>query len=158
MAEVQVWGCSSWNDPCEGAAPVSITPAGPFAADAGVQQLQANPAGGTWNGAVSASGQCDPSQGAGTYAISYSYTNANGCTQVAESEITVTPIGGCGDASNLALNKVSSQSSTYGFGLPAYANDGNRVGSSPWSADLQHTQNGISALVAGRFRSTEPNR
>ena len=141
MAEVQVIGCASGSDPCEGAAPVSITPAGPFAENAGTQQLQASPAGGTWSGDVSLSGVFDPSMGAGTYSVSYSYTSPAGCTQVDQTNITVTPVGGCSSPANLALNKVSSQSSTYGNGLPALANDGNRTGSSPWSADLQHTQN-----------------
>ncbi len=43
-------------------------------------------------------------------------------------------------ASNLATGKVASQSSTYGQGNAMLANDGNILGSSPWAADLQHTQ------------------
>ena len=40
---------------------------------------------------------------------------------------------------NLALNQPSFQSSTYAAGEASLANDGNTSGSSPWSADLQHT-------------------
>ena len=47
---------------------------------------------------------------------------------------------------NLALGKTASQSSTYGFGEAFYAVDGNREGSSPWTADLQHT-------ITGEFQS-----
>ena len=46
----------------------------------------------------------------------------------------------CTSPQNLAINKPSTQSSTYGAGLANYANDGNTAGSSPWAADLQHTQ------------------
>ena len=40
---------------------------------------------------------------------------------------------------NLALNQPTKQSSTYGRGEGRYANNGIPQGSSPWSADLQHT-------------------
>ena len=142
MAEVEVLGCTSGSDPCLGAEPVSITSAGPFAEDAGIQLLQASPVGGSWGGAANSEGSFDPSQGAGTYTVTYTYTNGNGCTQIATEEITVTPVvAGCSSPTNLALNQPTSQSSTYGVGLPNYANDGNTTGTSPWSADLQHTQN-----------------
>ncbi len=141
MAEVEVMGCPAGNDPCDGADPVVLSPVGPFAEDAGSQQLTATPAGGSWTGAVSAAGVFDPSQGPGTYSVTYTFTNANGCTQSDTEEITVTPVGPCTDPTNFALGQPSSQSSTYGVGEALYANDGNTSGSSPWSADLQHTQN-----------------
>ena len=47
--------------------------------------------------------------------------------------------GNCANPENLALGKVAEQSSTYGNGVAGLAVDGNRNGSSPWSADLQHT-------------------
>ncbi|MEM6633810.1 MAG: PQQ-dependent sugar dehydrogenase, partial [Bacteroidota bacterium] len=46
----------------------------------------------------------------------------------------------CTVPENLALNKPSKQSSTYGLGEARLANDGNGIGSSPWTADLQHTR------------------
>ena len=50
----------------------------------------------------------------------------------------------CNIPQNLALGKAASQSSTYGVGAASYAVDGNPIGSSPWSADLQHTQSELS--------------
>ncbi|MEM6633241.1 MAG: discoidin domain-containing protein [Bacteroidota bacterium] len=141
MAEVEVLGCLSASDPCAGAQSVAITPAGPFLENAGPQQLQGSPASGSWSGSVSATGVFDPSQGPGSYTVTYTYTDGNGCTQSDSETITVNPIGGCSTTSNLALNQPSSQSSTYGNGVAGLANDGNLSGSSPWSADLQHTTN-----------------
>ena len=140
MAEVEVQGCPSGSDPCSGADPVLINPAGPFAENAGPQQLSASPVGGTWSGAVSSSGVFNPSQGPGTYEVTYSFTTGTGCTQSDTKEIVVTPAGACPSLIDLAVGKPSSQSSTYGVGEARYANDGNTSGSSPWSADLQHTQ------------------
>ncbi len=140
MAEVEIMGCPSENDPCQGAEPVSINPAGPFGEDAGIQQLIGSPSGGTWGGAASISGTFDPTAGPGSYVVSYSYTNPAGCTQTVSEEILVTAVvQGCPNPTNLALNKTAKQSSTYGNGLATYANDGNTTGASPWSADLQHT-------------------
>ena len=142
MAEVEVMGCPSGNDPCNGAEPVAINPTGPFAEDAGPQQLSASPVGGTWGGAAAADGSFDPSQGPGTYTVTYTYSNANGCIQSASEEISISAVvEGCSNPTNLALFKATKQSSTYGVGLSSYANDGNTSGTSPWSADLQHTQN-----------------
>ena len=140
MAEVEITGCSSGNDPCNGAQPVVINPAGPFAENAGLQTLSATPGGGTWGGAAASNGTFDPSVGPGTYTVTYTYTNGNGCTQSDVEDITVNPVGGCATLTNLALGKPSSQSSTYGVGEARYANDGNTNGTSPWTADLQHTQ------------------
>ena len=140
MAEVEVTGCPSGNDPCNGAQPVVINPAGPFVENAGIQSLSATPTGGTWGGAAASNGTFDPSIGPGTYTVTYTYTNGNGCTQSDVEDIMVNPVGGCTTLSNLALGKPSSQSSTYGVGEARYANDGNPSGSSPWTADLQHTQ------------------
>ena len=55
---------------------------------------------------------------------------------------TIDPPGACssGDPENLARSGVASQSSTYGIGSANLAIDGNQSGSSPWRADLQHTQ------------------
>ena len=142
LAEVSVMGCPSGDDPCIGAAPVVIDPIDVLSEDDGLQTLTASPSGGTWGGAANANGSFDPSVGAGTYAVSYSYTSASGCTQIVSAEIVVEAAvtGGCTNATNLALGQPSRQSSTYGVGEARYANDGNRSGSSPWRADLQHTQ------------------
>ena len=143
MAEVEVMGCAIEIDPCQGTDELAISPAGPFTTDQGLQQLQASPAGGIWGGAINAGGVFDPSQGAGDYIISYQVDFGNGCVKVAEDTIRVNdPSNGssCTNPTNLALNQPATQSSTYGAGLASYANDGNTVGTSPWSADLQHTQ------------------
>lgn len=47
------------------------------------------PAGGTYSGTGVTSGQFDPSVGAGTYTITYSFTDGNGCTNTADTPITV---------------------------------------------------------------------
>ncbi|MEM9717930.1 MAG: PKD domain-containing protein [Bacteroidota bacterium] len=141
MAEVELLGCPSADDPCAGAQPVGIDPAGPFAENAGLQTLSANPVGGTWGGAAASNGTFDPSVGPGDYTISYTYTNGNGCTQTATETVTVSPVGTCNTASNLAANGTAIQSSTYGNGGASLAIDGSTTGSSPWTADLQHTTN-----------------
>ena len=81
LAELQIMGCpgAGGTDPCEGTPSVSIDPAGPFSTDQGVQQLTANPAGGTWSGAVNAQGVFDPAIGAGSYQVSYSVDFGSGC-------------------------------------------------------------------------------
>ena len=136
MAEVEIMGCPEGGgciDPI-----VNIDPAGPFSEDAGLQQLTANPIGGIWSGAVASNGLFDPSAGPGNYEVTYTYTDSAGCSSSAVSTIEVQPVG-CDSLENLALNKVAEQSSTYGNGVASLANDGNRTGGSPWSADLQHT-------------------
>ena len=141
MAEVELLGCPSENDPCAGAEPVTIVQVGPFTENAGLQNLSASPVGGTWGGAAASNGTFDPSVGPGNYTVTYTYTNGNACTQTATSSITVSPVGTCNSTSNLALNGSAIQSSTYGNGGASIAIDGNRTGSSPWTADLQHTTN-----------------
>ncbi len=48
-----------------------------------------SPTGGTWSGTAVSSGQFDPSIGAGTYTITYSYTNGSNCTSTDTRSITV---------------------------------------------------------------------
>ncbi|MEM6633480.1 MAG: discoidin domain-containing protein, partial [Bacteroidota bacterium] len=147
IAEVQVMGCpTNSSAPCSGTPSVSINPAGPFQTNQSVQQLSATPSGGTWSGAAATSGTFDPSQGAGTYTVSYIVDFGNGCTKSENISIIVEdpPTGGeCTTPSNLALNQSTSQSSTYGDGVASIAVDGNTDGNgSPWgaSASLTHTQ------------------
>ncbi len=64
---------------------------------------------------------------------------------VTQEVVEVIPDGGCGplpctSPENLAMEGVASQSSTYGNGEASFAIDGNTVGTSPWTANLQHTQ------------------
>jgi large repetitive protein len=74
---------------------VSITAAGPFCLDAVAVNLSAATPGGSWsgpgitdavNGTFSAS-----SAGVGTHIIEYTVTNAEGCTDIGQIEITVNP-------------------------------------------------------------------
>ena len=141
VAEVEVIGCpfTGCIDPV-----VSIQAAGPFAEDAGTQQLVGTPSGGIWAGNISTNGIFDPSVGVGVYEVSYTYTDSLGCSSVAIDSIEVVPGGGaCTILSNLALNKSASQSSTYFGGVASLAVDGNQTGTSATSnpPDLQHTLN-----------------
>ena len=51
------------------------------------------------------------------------------------------PSANCDTPGNIALNRTARQSSTYGNGVAALAVDGRYTGTSPWSADLQHSTN-----------------
>ena len=139
MAEVEVMGCPSSPSPCDGEPPVTITPSGPFLDTDPVQTLVGSPVGGTWSGA-STDGTFDPSIGPGTYPVTYTYDNGAGCVQSDTFDLIVNSSTGC-TPSNVALGGTASQSSTYGNGVASLAIDGNTTGTSPWSADLQHTQN-----------------
>ncbi len=56
------------------------------------------PAGGTYSGTGVSSGQFNPAtSGAGTFNITYSYTDGNGCSNSAVGSITVAPCSGIGD-------------------------------------------------------------
>ncbi|MDT0622984.1 hypothetical protein, partial [Croceitalea vernalis] len=61
-------------------------PVGAVATDAGIQTLNANPAGGTWSGA-STDGTFDPSIGVGFYDVTYTVDFGNGC--IKEDTITI---------------------------------------------------------------------
>ena len=130
-------------DPCAGQPDVTIDPAGPYTTDEGIQQLTANPSGGTWSGSANADGTFDPSQGAGTYTVSYTVDFGDGCVKSTDASITVSdpPSGECTVPYNLALNQPSSQSSTNGDGVASFTNDGNTVGDNFSGADanLSHT-------------------
>src|SRR5690606_37953004 len=71
---------------------VVIDPAGPFCESDPPVQINAIPPGGSWGGQVSPGGLFRPSVvGAGTYIITYSFTNASGCTDEDEILIEVAP-------------------------------------------------------------------
>ncbi|MDT0541112.1 hypothetical protein, partial [Croceitalea sp. P059] len=126
-------------DPCD-SFEATITPIGDLNTASGIQFFNALPAGGSWSG-DSSDGSFDPSIGEGTYSITYTVDFGQGCVK----SDTITFIvnlpgnGSCTSTENLALNGTASQSSTYGFGYASYAIDDNTNGTSPWSADLQHT-------------------
>ena len=119
---------------------VSISPAGPFNLSDGVQQLSASPPGGVWTGTNSA-GMFDPSQGVGSYEVSYRYTDPNGCSDLATTTIQVIdPNAGCSELTNLALNKAATQSSTSYGADASRAADGNLNGNfDGGSTSVTHT-------------------
>ncbi len=120
--------------------PPIIRRAGPFFPDEGIQQLEATPAGGSWSGSANSDASFDPSQGEGFYPVYYSYFDSLGCGGTDTFLLEVLPIDTlCPSRTNLALNKATEQSSTYGNGVSSIAVDGNTTGSSPWAGDLQHT-------------------
>ncbi len=80
------------TDPCDGTADVIIDPVGAIATDAGIQTLNANPAGGDWSGA-STDGTFDPAIGVGTYDVTYTVDFGNGCIKTDTISIEVVPPG-----------------------------------------------------------------
>src|SRR6266487_57247 len=70
---------------------VTLPGAGPLCIDAAAVQLAGNPAGGTYSGTgVSATGLFTPATaGAGSHVITYTYSDANGCTASATTTIVV---------------------------------------------------------------------
>ncbi len=73
---------------------VDITPAGPFCKNLGIQQLAAAPLGGVWSGAaVNAQGQVNTTTlNAGTYTITYKFTDANGCMDSKNIQVIINPL------------------------------------------------------------------
>lgn len=70
--------------------PVSIQPIGPFCAGDPLVNLVGNPAGGTWSGNGVVGNQFNPAVGNST--ITYTYTNANGCTSSTTYNVVVSPL------------------------------------------------------------------
>ncbi|WP_194529929.1 Ig-like domain-containing protein [Zobellia roscoffensis] len=129
------------NSSCTGIDPPNIIASGPYLDTDGIQTLKAMPAGGTWSG-MSTDGTFDPSVGEGIYSVTYTYDNGKGCIQTETADIRVNTLGSRGCVlSNIALNGLATQSSTYGNGVASVAIDGNTEGTSPWSGSLQHTLN-----------------
>ncbi len=76
-------------------APVAIIipPVQPLCESAPPLVLEGIPSGGSWGGAASPQGLFDPSLvGPGQFPVSYTYTDANGCTDTDELELTVIPL------------------------------------------------------------------
>src|SRR5690606_9393988 len=71
---------------------VTMTPVGVVCSNEGIIALSANPAGGTFSGDGVTGSNFDPSVVTGGYSIiSYSFTDQNGCTAIAEDSVVVTP-------------------------------------------------------------------
>lgn len=70
---------------------VTFTAPGPFTVDDGIQALSGGmPAGGTYSGPGVTDNNFDPAAaGVGTHAITYTYTDGNGCMASASGEVTV---------------------------------------------------------------------
>ena len=83
----------------------------------------------------------DPSQGVGSYEVSYRYTDPNGCSDLATTTIQVIdPNAGCSELTNLALNKAATQSSTSYGADASRAADGNLNGNfDGGSTSVTHT-------------------
>lgn len=91
-------------------------------------QFTATPAGGTWSGPnVSATGVFTPN-GTGTFTLTYSFTNANGCTNTDTKNVTVVAppmanagadITVCVDAANVTLNGTPAPGTWTGSGVTA---------------------------------------
>jgi gliding motility-associated-like protein len=65
---------------------------GPFCLNNGPVQLTANPPGGTFGNSVPPSGFFDPvALGPGTFAVTYTYTDPNGCTNTVFEDFTIVP-------------------------------------------------------------------
>lgn len=65
----------------------------------GSYTLNGSPAGGTWSGTAVASGMFSPATaGNGTFALTYNYTDANGCSATGIDTITVAPCTGITEA------------------------------------------------------------
>ncbi|MCC6723504.1 MAG: hypothetical protein IT258_03270, partial [Saprospiraceae bacterium] len=68
----------------------TISAIGPICQNAGIQQLTAIPAGGTWGGVANTLGQINPAAlGQGSFQVSYTFTDGNNCSTVAQANITV---------------------------------------------------------------------
>jgi gliding motility-associated-like protein len=91
---------------------------GPVCLSAPAVALAGAPAGGTWSGPGVSGSSFSPSlAGAGTHALTYAYTNVNGCTSTCTTNITVNalPVLACGSYGPFCINAPAATLS----GLPA---------------------------------------
>ena len=121
---------------------VSIDEAGPYPMNSGYKSLSAFPNGGVWGGDAEANGRFDTQKAAGTYTVTYTYTNAAGCDSTASIEIKVVdPAVSCAAPTNLALNKPATQSSDYYGEFASKAVDGNTDGDRDGGSNtVSHTE------------------
>jgi hypothetical protein len=68
---------------------VAISPIANVCDNAGLITINATPSGGNFTGTGMSGDQFDPAQAAGSYTITYTYTDANGCIGTATNDITV---------------------------------------------------------------------
>lgn len=101
----------SYSPVCTNASPVTLT---------------GTPAGGTFSGTGVTNNAFNPNAGAGTYPVTYSYTDANGCSGQSTTNIVVNPLPNvsagtypqvCSNASLVSLNGVPSGGSWSGTGV-----------------------------------------
>ncbi|MDT0541109.1 discoidin domain-containing protein, partial [Croceitalea sp. P059] len=90
MAEIQIIGCQGGSiDPCAGAPQATIVAVGPFEENDGIKSLQASPSGGNWGGDALANGTFDTNQEPGTYTVTYSFIDGNGCSSEDSLDIVI---------------------------------------------------------------------
>src|SRR5205823_1800863 len=93
---------------------VTISPVAAMCINASAVALSGSPIGGSFSGTGVVGNNFDPSvSGAGTFVVTYSYTDANGCSASANTSVTVNPLpvvtispvaSMCINASAVALN------------------------------------------------------
>ena len=114
---------------------------GPVCVDAADVTLTGSPAGGTWSGIGVTGNKFDPS--VGTQELTYTYTNANGCTNFDKTTITVNPlptvIAGsygpvCVDAADVTLTGSPAGGTWSGIGVT-----GNKFDPSVGTQELTYT-------------------
>ena len=114
---------------------------GPACVDAADVTLTGSPAGGTWSGIGVTGNKFDPS--VGTQELTYTYTNANGCTNFDKTTITVNPlptvIAGsygpvCVDAADVTLTGSPAGGTWSGIGVT-----GNKFDPSVGTQELTYT-------------------
>ena len=133
---------------------VSVNPAGPFCIDAPKYQMSANPIGGTFSGnGVTAEGLFDPAAaGVGDHVITYSFSDANTCTNTATTTVKVNalPVVNLLPVEPLCLNSPSVQLN----GLPA---GGTYTGIGVSSAGLFNPHDANVAVVSITYTYTDGN-
>ena len=122
-------GCSnsaSTNITVNALPSVSAGTYGAVCSNAAAVSLSGTPAGGVFSGTGVSGSSFNPSVGAGTYSISYAYTNANGCSNSASTSITVnaaptvnagTYSAVCSNAAAVALSGTPSGGTFSGTGV-----------------------------------------
>lgn len=143
----------------------------PVCSNAGLQTLTGgSPAGGTYSGNGVSSGKFDPSGGSST--ITYSYTNANGCSNSASQLFTVNPapivfLGSfspvCSNAAPFALTGGTPTGGTYsGTGVsggnfnPATAGVGTKIITYTFTNGSGCTASDTSSIVVNNCGCTNP--
>ena len=130
IAEVEVWGCTSENDPCFGAQSAVIDPIPTLSPGSGAIQLSASPAGGEWSGA-STDGSFDPGNCPGSYEVVYTYLNGGVCVSADTTTILV-------QSDTMDVFIYAGQSNATGV---QGASQNLALGSSPYDAQISYAWN-----------------